>query len=333
MRLALLKLSWLLATLIAGCMSPINADEKEPGEDDVVIDRDEIESPTGNAISFSMNDEQFASLAIWLGKSNSVVFEKPFHVEADGTTIDAKAGTRFDYELGDGSGKVTFAKPFPTVKAGIAKLIGGVSLHSIDLKSDGTGTAATGLGRYKIRWAAEDDGDTAGTAVSDDKIPEIWAYSTTNCQACENAKREIAAAKDLKFKVVWHDSEPPAYLGLGSRPAFWWGSDTDKPSDSKNGKILQGWSGLKHLQEQWQKTRVDPKKFNRSFQSGQDGSSAQPDLSHSRAVAQTVAYHSGHNCPSCGRTQYVIANNDGPVSSSHIHRCNSCGISWWHKDQ
>ena len=285
MRLTLLKLTWLLAGLIAGgCMSPLTADEKEPGEDNVVIDRDEQLSDAGNAISFSMNDEQFASLATWLGKSNSVVFEKPFHVEADGTTIDAKAGTTFVYVLGDGSGTITFAKPFPTVKAGIAKLIGGVSLHSVDLKSDGTGTAATALGRYKIRWAAEDE--AGGSAAAKDELPEVWAYSMANCTPCENAKTEIAAATDLKFKVVWHDSEPPAYLNLRSRPAFWWGSDTITPDKSKAGKTLEGWSGLKHLKEQWQKNRVDPKKFSRSFQSGQASSVARPDRDvGSRSVA------------------------------------------------
>jgi hypothetical protein len=50
-------------------------------------------------------------------------------------------------------------------------------------------------------------------------------------------------------------------------------------------------------------------------------------LKASRAVS---SYHAGHECPSCGRTQYAIANNAGP---NHTHRCGSCNVTWRHADQ
>lgn len=51
-----------------------------------------------------------------------------------------------------------------------------------------------------------------------------------------------------------------------------------------------------------------------------------------QAVSSGVPFHSGHNCPKCGRMQYDIHNNAGPVSNSHIHRCDFCGTSWYHGD-
>lgn len=40
------------------------------------------------------------------------------------------------------------------------------------------------------------------------------------------------------------------------------------------------------------------------------------------------ARHAGHDCPVCGRSQYVIS-GPGPVPGSHTHTC-AAGHSWWH---
>lgn len=37
--------------------------------------------------------------------------------------------------------------------------------------------------------------------------------------------------------------------------------------------------------------------------------------------------HAGHDCPSCGRSQYVVNRQQGNL---HSHKCNSCGTEWWH---
>ena len=39
-------------------------------------------------------------------------------------------------------------------------------------------------------------------------------------------------------------------------------------------------------------------------------------------------FHAGHDCPVCGRSQYVISGR-GPVPGSHTHTC-AAGHTWWH---
>lgn len=261
MRLMLLKSLWLILLLMAGgCMSPIHSEEKEPGGEDVVIDHDENSLP-GNAVSFSMDAEQFTNLVNWLGHENTLTIEKPVHVEQGGATLDAKAGTRFSYSMGEESGVFTFERPFPTVKAGFAKLIGGVALHDITIHADGSGIAATGLGRYRFRWLDEES--DAGSAVAADPMPEVWCYSQPGCPPCVRARLELAAAKDLKFRVVWKDEAAPDWLQ--SRPAFWWHISKEQPSqaDVNNTRQMTGWNGLKDFVDRWKHSRA-PKKYQRT---------------------------------------------------------------------
>ena len=309
-----MKLSWLFPLLLLGCMSPLTADVVDDG---VIVDPVQPdESDAGNAISFSMNDEQFASLATWLGKSNSVVFEKPFHVEAAGTTIDAKAGTRFDYELGDGSGAITFAKPFPTVKAGIAKLIGGVSLHSIDLNSDGTGTAATGLGRYKIRWAAEDEDAGAAAAES---LPELWYWSHEGCPPCARFESDYTANKESAlFKPVKKTGERPTWMPE-SDPQFWWHTSGSVPTqaDVANTRHQNGYQGWKDLVGKFDHSR-SPKRFQRAGSPAADPF-ARSDLASigSRSVARIAI--NGDFTPGRG-TLLDHLSNDGIHRGRHDRR-------------
>lgn len=40
-------------------------------------------------------------------------------------------------------------------------------------------------------------------------------------------------------------------------------------------------------------------------------------------------YNPSHNCPSCGRAEYVQSGS-GPVRGTHNHTCRSCGTVWYH---
>ena len=327
------KLMWIkiFATIsslfLGGCMAPVHSEVLDEPEDVVV----QPDSETGNEVSFSMDADQFAMLAKWIGHENTLTIEKAIHVEQDNATLDAKAGTRFSYTMGDESGKFTFEKPYPTVKAGFAKLIGGVSLHDITINSDGSGLAATGLGKYRFRWMEDEE---SGTAAAPQDLPELWYWSHEGCPPCQRFEREYAENKDAAgFKPVKQTGQRPTWMP-DSDPQFWWhvSGKTPSQSDVSNTRHLNGYQGWKDLLSRFNSSR-SPKKFSRSFPSGQDGSSAQPDLNSSRAVARSLTYHSDHDCPRCGREQYVIANNEGPVANSHIHRCNYCGTSWYHIDQ
>jgi hypothetical protein len=41
-----------------------------------------------------------------------------------------------------------------------------------------------------------------------------------------------------------------------------------------------------------------------------------------------IPFNASHNCPVCGRAQYVISGS-GPVAGSHTHTC-AAGHTWWH---
>lgn len=314
-----LRIVWVLAGIsMAGCMSP-PIEDSDLDDSECIVDPSPVEPrpdplsdlQSGSSVSFSMDTEQFANLAKWLGDGNTLSIEKPVHVQQGGATLDAKAGTRFSYAMADDSGKFTFEKPYPTVKAGIAKMIGGVSLHEVTINADGSGLAATGLGKYRFRWMGEED---AGASVASE-LPEMVAYSSAGCPPCAVAKRELTAAKDLPFRVTWKESAP---AWVAAYPTFHWQVSGD------DWRQRDKWDGVEKLVEMWRKSR-EPKKVSaaasRPF--------AQPDPHATRAVARG-RYHAGHDCPRCGRMQFEIENNTGP---DHTHRCGACGNSWWHWDK
>lgn len=39
-------------------------------------------------------------------------------------------------------------------------------------------------------------------------------------------------------------------------------------------------------------------------------------------------FHAGHDCPNCGRAQYVVSG--GGPGGTHTHTCGGCGTSWHH---
>ena len=294
MRLTLLKLAAMLACLLAsGCIAPINTDIVDDGGD-VIVEPVPIDAPT---VAVTASPDAFAEIAGWLGSSNTITVANATTIEQDAVTVNVPAGAKVSYSFADDLGTFTFAKPLPSVTAKVLGWKVSPWLSVVTLRPDGSGVAATGLGKYKFRWLADDD---AGSAATPNELPEVWAYSMPGCPPCVRARLELAAAKDLPFRVVWRDEAAPAWLT--SRPAFWWHTTGQQPTqaDVANTRQTTGWNGVKDFTQRWKA---------------------------SRAVS---SYHAGHNCPSCGRTQLAIANNDGP---NHTHRCGSCNVTWWHADQ
>ena len=294
MRLTLLKLAAMLASLIAGgCMSPINADIVDDGGD-VIVEPVPIDTPT---VAVSASPDAFASIAAWLGASNTITVKSAMAIEQEAVTVNVPAGATVSYQFSEELGTFTFAKPLPSVTAKVLGWKVSPSLSVVTLRPSGDGSAKTSLGTYRFKWLADDD---AGSAATPSELPEVWAYSQPGCPPCVRARLELAAEKDLPFRIVWRDEAAPAWLT--SRPAFWWHTTGQQPSqaDVANTRQVTGWNGVKDFSERWKA---------------------------SRAVS---SYHAGHECPSCGRTQYAIANNAGP---NHVHRCGSCNVTWWHADQ
>lgn len=250
----------LIALMVAGCLAPKATETCTPQPDVPVVDVDP--EVTGSAVSFSMNSEQFSTLAQYIGHENTLTIEKPVHTVVDNATLDAKAGTRFSYKMADKSGVFIFEKPFPTIHAGIANLIGGVSLQSVTINSDGSGVAGTGLGKYRFRWMSEDEGGT-GTTAAPNELSEVWCYSQPGCQPCVRARLELAAAKDLPFTVVWKDDTAPKWIE--TRPTFWWHVTDKQPSqaDVTNTRQNTGWNGIKDFVGRWNASR-SPKKYQRA---------------------------------------------------------------------
>ena len=238
--------------LSLGCAArPIDQQEIEPGGDVVVEPVEKQTAAGGTSVAVTVSPEQFDEVARWFGTSNSITFTQPIHVERDGTTLDAKAGTKIGYEIGEGSGRFTFEKPWPTVRTNLlSRMIGGVSLYEVTLAADGSGVAKSNVGQVRLRWL-EEKSNTAGA----EDVPEVWCYSSPGCQPCENAKRELASADGLPFRIVWKEDAP---AWLQSRPAFWWHLSGITPSqaDVQNTRQQTGWNGLKKFIDSWRSSRV-----------------------------------------------------------------------------
>lgn len=249
-RLMWLKISATIASFIAGgCVVPIEPiEEKDLGEV-VIDDGHEKQEPAGSSVTVAMSADQFAEIARWIGNENAITIEKPVHVVRDNITLDASAGTRFNYVMSDDVGKFTFEKPFPTIKAGFAtKLIGGVSLREILLNSDGSGVAETGVGRYRFRlWEDE----TQGVAAIEDKKPLVWLYSRQGCSGCDQVKHQLEALKDKPFNVEVKQAGFPDWMRGRPVPVLHW-NDTDG-----KGKMVEysDWRGAEAFVKTWEATQ------------------------------------------------------------------------------
>jgi predicted RNA-binding Zn-ribbon protein involved in translation (DUF1610 family) len=304
-----MRLSWLfLPLLLLGCMSPLPADVDHDGGDEIdVVQPDPLLHDVSTTVTVTASPDAFAAMAAWLGKENTITVKNETTIEQDAVTVNVPAGATVAYTFSDDLGTFTFAKPLPTVKASVLGFKVSPSLSVVTIKPDGSGVAATGLGKYKFRWLAEDD---AGVEAPSE-LPEVWAYSMPGCLPCVRARIELAAEKNLPFRIVWRDEAAPDWLK--TRPAFWWHTTGQQPSqaDVNNTRQATGWNGIRDFTERWKASR-SPKKYSRA--------------------TSTISHHSGHDCPACGRQQYSIANNEGPGKQTHTHRCDSCGKQWWHGD-
>ena len=281
-----------LALLAGGCIAHASPDENEDGGQ-VVVDPVPLPEQPGTSVSFEMSREQFGRFAGWLGHNNTLTIEKAVNVTQEGTTLDAKAGTTFHYEMGTNYGKFEFDKPYPTIKTNVlSRLIGGVALHEVLLNADGSGVAATGVGKFGIRWLPDEESESV--AAVEEKLPIVYAYSTAGCPPCAAAKREFAEAKDLPFRVEWSDKHPS---WVTAYPTFHW--------EASKGDWRQRaqYDGVDKFVAMWRLSREGKK--------------------------QAVQYHAGHDCPSCGRLQYVKESDSGP---RHTHRCQRCQTVWQHSD-
>jgi len=235
-RLFLLKLAATLAALIAGgCIAPIphpseDVEPKPPIED--------VSQQEPSTIAVSMSPDDFANVVKWFGESNSITLHEPLKVTHDKVTLDFPANTRARYTTSDSEVIVMFDQPFPVVKAGLAKLIGGVSLKAVRINADGSGVAGTKLGNFSFRWNEE----VAGTA----DLPEVLLYTTTSCPACEVAKRELDKAADLPFKVVVKDAAPS---WVSTYPTLHWQVSGD------DWRYRAGWDGVANFVEIWKRSR------------------------------------------------------------------------------
>lgn len=242
---------WFLFVLLItlGCASPVPRERHPPP----IVEHDDF--PAGNegsSVSVSMPADTFAEIAGWIGSDNVITLEKPIHVEKDNVTVDAPAGTRVEYQMGDESGTFTFDKPFPTVKAGIARMIGGVALHAVTINSDGTGVAKiTGGYPYKFTWL---DSPTAsnpqtpcpcGCGLTDcdclrsnaavgaaSTKPVMTIYAADWCGLCKKSKAECDAAEKLgtsPFHAELEERHPQWVKDIGSLPVYSWIGKDGKP--------------------------------------------------------------------------------------------------------
>ena len=279
-RLLWLKLAATLAAMMCGgCMSPNLADEEPVDSDDsehVVVDLSEpVSLPS---ITVMASADSYSELAGWLGKSNTITIGEAMKVERPDVTLNIPAGASVSYETGETLATFKFEKPLPTVSASVLGFHVSPTLKSITLKPDGSGVAATGLGRHGFRWlAGEEDAGTSDTSAASN-LPEMVAYSTAGCPPCAVAKRELAAAKDLPFRVTWKDSAP---AWVTAYPTFHW------QASGEDWRQRDKWDGVEKLVQMWRKSR-EPKKASAANNSFQSARHVQPDRVNSigsRSVA------------------------------------------------
>ena len=254
--------------LFAGCAA--RAPETEINEDvdyPIVEDAQQSELPS---ITVSASDDAYSEFRKYLGEGNTVVLEKAYHMERPEVTIDFHANTKITYTSDDTLTRFSFEKPLPTLTAKKFGFTFHPTLQSVVLRPEGSGTAATSLGRYGFKWMNTEGADGQPEAADTAK-PEVWAYS---CQeSCplsvkkqsELAKKELEDAKDdLPFKVVWKEARPGCVQC--DLPAFWFHVSEQEPNckDAKNTRAQGGWPGIKQFTAIWKTNRSEAKRFERS---------------------------------------------------------------------
>ncbi len=300
-----LRMLWLWVTWLAagvactGCMSPNIDDSDIDTNRDCIVDPspveptpDPISQPQAPSITVTASADAYSELAGWLGKSNTITIGEAIKVERPDVTLSIPAGASVSYQADEQLATFNFGKPLPTVSASVLGFHVSPTLKTIILKPDGSGVALVGPGiRRGFRWLnADEDVGTSGTSAASN-LPEMVAYSTAGCPPCAAAKRELAAAKDLPFRVTWKDSAP---AWVTSYPTFHWHVSGD------DWRQRDKWDGVENLVAMWKRSR-EPKKAsaaNNSFQSARHGQPDRISSIGSRSVA--IWSINGDSTPSRG---------------------------------
>ena len=158
------------------------------------------------------------------------------------------------------------------------------------------------------------------------EMPVVYFWAQEGCPPCSKADAELSAAEaklELPFVVKKNPEGVKRPAWAASSPAFSWEVDgvvyTPVGPDRKP-KL--GWFGVKALVSAFESSQKKQK----------DSYTTEP-TQYKKTKSSGVQQHNGHNCPSCGRAQYIKQNERGPVASTQTHQCNSCGTSWYHADQ
>lgn len=120
------------------------------------------------------------------------------------------------------------------------------------------------------------------------------------CQPCNTAKRELKAARDLPFDVVYQTQHPKWVTTL---PTAHWQTDHD------GDRQYVGWPGVKPLVEMFERSRTKAAGTRHDVANKPAAVSRLPAGYHTHTcrVDGTRWGHvagGSHNCPKCGRLEY-----------------------------
>lgn len=253
---------WLIACALIGCAdAPAIKDDGGIVLDDssIVIHDDAV--PQEFVLAMTTPGTLFESIRALVPDDGTVTINLPksHDIISDAGKITLPPKTTINVTADAKSITMRFPDPKPIVTSDLfLGLKAKPYLPTIQIRPDGT-VALEVQGDLYHKWVVKEwHSKSAGADVK--QLPEIWAWSMPGCPPCEAAKKAIAAEAVLPFKVIWKSGDPPERLGLNSRPCFWWSIDTDQPVDSKKPtKTIEGWHGLKHLRDQWERSRSPPK--------------------------------------------------------------------------
>jgi hypothetical protein len=353
----ILRLMPLLPLLIASC---IDTHSIAPTPDDppvVVTPPSPLVVPTPPdtpipselpPLSVGVPSSTFDSIKFFTQSNDSgiqFVGDKPIQIARPEGTLRIPVGSRVFWKTEDRQITFSFKSPLPDVKTKLwgAKLdpaLVQVRVYRDDsVQADVEGNLYTKTLTYQLAQIRNTEKSGAASAIS--ALPVIYGYECTTACTLES-RRQVAQAQsdfilhaeDLPFRVEWQIDQPPAWMP-STRPAFWIPINADRPdpSDRTQQRYLTGYKTLKHFTDTFHATRglkVSAGTSARPF--SVPAQIARPDRDQSRAVAR-IAYNENHNCPGCGREQYIIENEDGPGSGTHTHRCSHCNYVWYHADQ